>query len=69
MALFTVKNDKVVSLSDIFPYGFFRIELESELVEIGDLKMGAVADLPRCPGQFLLIGFSATLFFPRRWGR
>ena len=50
MALFTVKNDKVVYLIDILPNPFFGIELVPELVEIGDLKMGAMAD-PPCVGS------------------
>jgi len=46
MALLAVKNDKIVPFADILLDCFVRIQLRPELVGIGHLKMGAVANTP-----------------------
>ncbi len=46
MALLAVKNDKVVPFADILLDCFVHVQLRPELVEIGCLKMDAVANRP-----------------------
>ena len=53
MAWLPVQQDKVIPLADIFHDRLLLIERYPELVKIGGLKMGAVADAPGLRGNGL----------------